>query len=202
MRRVVALGTAVFVFFGVSLGAAPANAVTIPDDGIVDLTLSPAPVAVVPGGSTITVQPALGGTSDSAAAPGSIQCDLKISIHFRGTRNLETNVVSGNWGWASSIACNAPMEHLMTDSRLTYQGSTWGNAPADECDAFVDGVCQVVASQGARACGFCNGSWRGIGDFIVEFPAGSVVLDYDESRCDSPAPNTIICNLKTNRVFL
>ena len=117
-------------------------------------------------------------------------------------RNVQTNVVSGDWGFASDIACNAPMEYLFTDARLNYQGTTWANAPSDECDAVTDGACQVVASNGGRACGFCNGSWRGLGDFTVEFPAGSVVIDYDQQRCDAPSPNTIICNLKTKRIFL
>jgi hypothetical protein len=201
MRRSFAVGSVVFFLLAVLPGAVPANAVTIPDDATIDLTLDPAPVVAVPGGTTITVVPGTT-TSDSSAAPGSIQCDLKIAIHFRGVRNTQTGVVSGDWGYGSSIACNAPMDYLFTDARLTYQGSTWGNAPSDDCDTFLNDVCQVVASQGARSCGFCNGSWRGIGDFTVEFPAGSVVLDYDESRCDSPSPNTVVCSLRTSRVFL
>lgn len=193
----------VIVFAVVALGSPHAMAVTTPEEYDVDVTADPAPVIALAGQMDVTVLPgATAEPSPSAVAPkGGIRCHLKIVIHFRGVRN-QTGVVSGNWGYASTIDCNGPMEYIYTQADLLKAGSVFSAAPSDDCDAIRDGVCQVVASNGATSCSFCKGSWRGSGDYTVEFPAGSVVLDYDRSRCSSPNPSTVICSLKTGRVHL
>jgi hypothetical protein len=196
--------TLVALLASVALVTPQAVAVTTPEEYDVDLTWDPAPVAALAGQMDVTVLPGIqADTSSSDVKPaGGITCRMRIAIHFRGTRNLNTGVVSGNWGFNSNIDCNGPMEYIYTQADLLKAGSVWAAAPSDDCDAVRDGICQVVQSAGAGSCGFCNGSWRGSGDFTLEFPAGSVVVDYPRNKCSTPNPSTVICNLKTGRIHL
>lgn len=191
MRR---FGTTMFVAAAAVVSIAmPAAGVTLPEEVTLDLSASPVEAGAMVGGQTVTAQ--LDATEDEfvvATPAGIFNCTLNNYIEFQGSKAIAT----GRFAFGADSACDIPVQQLQVAATLQKNGSGLASTPTSNCS-----LCTAAATlPRTHDCFFCAGTWRTSSQHLVEFPAGSILVDFDRGRCSALSLHVVSCTVLSGKI--